>query len=253
MLLQLEYTAGEGQQCSQNLVVCNHLGCTIIVMMVVVLSLYEEAKATRLAAATSVPGCFRNTQPLPPPPTHTHTPQPKMLRLPAATASDAGVWRSHASCLQLPLQHPVNLTATALQLPSGAVALSITLSLEPGLKTAFVLHQAGLRPQFGLLLGPEFSSSSSSGVLGAGASSSSSGGAERDSRVGFREAVPLLLVPGGTAGLSFLLLPDPGNHSIANQPDAKTLLVLTAAANTHCIRCCSFASPPSYFLLSPDQ
>lgn len=162
-----------------------------------------------------------------------------ILRLPN-TAADAGVWRSHASCLQLPLQHPVHLTATALQLPSGAVALSITLSLDPGIKTAFVLHQAGLRPQFGLLLGPEFNSSSSSGVLGAGASGSSSGGAEGDSRVGFSEAVPLLLVPGGTAGLSFLLSPDPGTHFTANRPwqthrDAKTLLVLTAVANTRCI------------------
>ena len=123
-----------------------------------------------------------------------------------STATDAGVWRSHASSLQLPLQQPVNLTATALQLPSGALALSITLSLDPGVRTAFVLHQAGLRPQFGLILGPDFSS----GVLGAGSSGSSSSEGSAGSRVGFSEAVPLVLVPGGTAGLSFLLLPDPG-------------------------------------------
>lgn len=123
--------------------------------------------------------------------------------------TDAGVWRSHASSLQLPLQQPVNLSATALQLPSGAVAISITLSLDPDLRTAFVLHQAGLRPHFGLLLGPGFSSSSSSSseVQGQeGPGGEGLGG----SRVGFSEAVPLVVVPGGTAGLSFLLLPDPG-------------------------------------------
>lgn len=111
------------------------------------------------------------------------------------------MWRSHASSLQLPLQQPVSLSATALQLPTGAVALSITLCLDPGLRTAFVLHQAGLRPQFGLVLGPGFSSSSSSSE-GVGAS-----------RVAFSDAVPLVLVPGGTAGLSFLLLPDQGKFA----------------------------------------
>lgn len=123
--------------------------------------------------------------------------------------TDAGVWRSHASSLQLPLQQPVNLSATALQLPSGAVAISITLSLDPSLKTAFVLHQAGLRPQFGLLLGHGFSSNSSSSSGVQGQEGEGLGG----SRVGFSEAVPLMLVPGGTAGLSFLLLPDPGAHA----------------------------------------
>lgn len=88
----------------------------------------------------------------------------------------------------------------------------MTLSLDPHLTcSTFILHQAALRPQFGLLLGP--------GLAAAGGDISNSrvsqGGAAVDeglggSRVGFSEAVPLVLVPGGTAGLSFLLLPDPG-------------------------------------------
>lgn len=121
-------------------------------------------------------------------------------------SADAGVWRSHASSMQLPLQQPVNITATALQLPSGAVAVNATLSLDPSLRSTFVLHQAGLRPQFGLVLGPGFSSS---GVL-QGSSSSEGLGSSSSSRIGFSEAVPLVLVPGGAAGLSFLLLPDQG-------------------------------------------
>lgn len=118
------------------------------------------------------------------------------------------MWRSHASSVQVPLQQPVNLTATALQLPSGAVALSITLSLDAALKTAFVLHQAALRPQFGLILGPGFYGGK--GLQGLANNSSSSSEGFGASRVGFSDAVPLLLVPGGTAGLSFLLLPDSG-------------------------------------------
>jgi len=120
-------------------------------------------------------------------------------------SADAGVWRSHASSMQLPLQQPVNITATALQLPSGAVAVNVTLSLDPSLRSTFVLHQAGLRPQFGLVLGPGFSSS---GFLQG--SSSNEGLGSGSSRVGLSEAVPLVLVPGGAAGLSFLLLPDQG-------------------------------------------
>lgn len=137
------------------------------------------------------------------------------------------MWRSHASSLQLPLQQPVHLTATALQLPSGAVALSITLSLDPALKTAFILHQAGLRPQFGLILGPGFSTNGK----GSGGSNGSEG--LGGSRAGFSDAVPLVLVPGGTAGLSFLLLPDSGEFVAVQQ----FVAVACTAPFVHLIAC----------------
>lgn len=139
-------------------------------------------------------------------------------------STDAGVWRSHASSLQVPLLQPVNITATALQLPTRAVAISVTLSLDPGVRTAFVLHQAGLRPQFGLIMGPGFNSSSrvkqqqvhnnnsSSSVGGLLGNDGGCSGSSSSSNVGFSEAVPLVLVPGATAALSFLLLPDPGER-----------------------------------------
>jgi hypothetical protein len=110
--------------------------------------------------------------------------------------------------MHLPLQQPINITAQALLLPSGAVALSVTLSLNPGLHGSFILHEAGLRPQFGLMLPSEPGKPGrSSRAVEAGGSLSSS---VQGSAAGFSDAVPLLIVPGGSAGLSFLLLPDPG-------------------------------------------
>jgi hypothetical protein len=110
----------------------------------------------------------------------------------------AGVWRSHSCSLQLPLQQPANVAASALQLPGGAVAVSITLSLEPNASSSLLLLEAALRPQYGLVLS---SSSSSSGVGGGG--------------LGFGgpclgDVMPMRVLPGGSAAVCFMLAQDQG-------------------------------------------
>jgi hypothetical protein len=110
----------------------------------------------------------------------------------------AGVWRSHSCCLQLPLQQPANVAAAALQLPGGRVAISITLSLEPNSSSSLLLLEAALRPQYGLML-----SSSSSGGLGLGSGGPCLG-----------EVLPMRVLPGGSAGLCFMLMQDQGGHMI---------------------------------------
>jgi hypothetical protein len=117
-------------------------------------------------------------------------------------AAAAGVWRSHSCCLQLPLQQPANVAAAALQLPGGAVALSITLSLEPNACSSLLLLEAALRPQYGLMLSGS-GGSSASGGLGLGSGGPCLG-----------EVLPMRVLPGGSAGLCFMLMQDQGGSMV---------------------------------------
>jgi hypothetical protein len=117
----------------------------------------------------------------------------------------AGVWRSHSCCLQLPLQQPANVAAAALQLPNGAVAVSITLSLEPNASCSLLLVEAALRPQYGLVHCGGSSSSSGGGLgLGFGGPSLS-------------DVMPMRVLPGGSAALCCMLAQDQGERVITLQ------------------------------------
>jgi hypothetical protein len=164
LVLQLEYTAGEGCGLSE----------------------------LDVAAASPVDSCQLQATS-----NHPHTQFCITLRDAAA-----GVWRSHSCCLQLPLQQPANVAAAALQLPGGRVALSITLSLEPNASSSLLLLEAALRPQYGLMLSGS-SSSSRSGGLGLGPGGPCLG-----------EVLPIRVLPGGSAGLCFMLMQDQGGCTI---------------------------------------
>ncbi|WIA35159.1 hypothetical protein OEZ86_003631 [Tetradesmus obliquus] len=183
--------------------------------------------------------------PLPPPPAAAAaaaaaappTPALPLSRLSSATAGTpptdvaaelalqleytAGVWRSHSCSLQLPLQQPANISAAALQLPGGAVAVSITLSLEPDASSSLLLLEAALRPQYGLVLSGSCSSGSSGGGgLGFGGPC-------------LGEVLPMRVLPGGSAALCFMLVQDQGDKLTGSfEADGSSLLQLSYCLET---------------------
>lgn len=117
---------------------------------------------------------------------------PSRLLLPAHVR--AGVRRSHSCSLQLPLQQPASVAATALALPGGGVAVHVTVALDAAADSSLVLLQAALQPQYGLMLG----SSSGTGPCAS-------------------QVLPMRLAPGSSGGLSFLLSHDPGACGAAHR------------------------------------
>jgi hypothetical protein len=130
------------------------------------------------------------------------------------------MWRAHSQLLLLPLTQPFNLTSRAVALPQGQIALELLLTTAPS--CSVLVKDVTLVPQLGLQMveGPH-------------------GAAHLP--------LPLLLQPGASAALTFVLTRAVGKAPAAaggRQPPASfhTLNLLCihhsqAAAGCHCRPC----------------
>jgi hypothetical protein len=116
-----------------------------------------------------------------------------------------GMWRAHSQLLLLPLTQPFSLTSRAVALPQGQIALELLLTTAPS--CSVLVKDVSLVPQLGLQLveGPH------------GAA---------------HFPLPLLLQPGASAALTFVLTRAMGEFSVPGPQSTCVVATLRATPGT---------------------